>query len=452
MPRSPFPSTTLMILAVLVLVPLVLPVAPSANPMKWGRIPGVDSTTSLRWPDSTKIKVYIPEYPDSTGKADCVRQGIQRWAGLLAKRGITLEFHVGQTPPTYPTTNCVGVGWVPNETLGGPDGRGDCKENPATKPPTLKAGKIQIENDALDCTYLKNLAMHEFGHVLGFADDRDTSPGNPPHNAMDPTIPDWTDMTFSKRDSSEWETLYNEVGGAPPHGDIFDWAVPDPGMGYLYTYEVTWTGGPEIPIFELNIGTYPAEVAVLSMPPGWELDYPPEYICGFPGVPADPTTPKLHFRSVGEGLSETDPVGTFVVASTWPPGPGWGHAMLDNDADGAFDPIPLAVPVGPTGGIPPEGWERPATLRVLTPSPNPFRDGTTIRFQLEAPASRSGITIFDASGRRVRALEPGALQAGEQAVRWDGRDGEGRPVPGGVYFYRVTADGREGGGRLVRTP
>ncbi len=452
MPCSPRCRVLPVVLAAVLFALFALPVESPGRPMNWGHIPGVDSTTTPRWPDSTRIKVYIPEYPDSTGKAACVRQGIERWKDQLAKRGITLEFHVGETPPAYPTDNTVGLTWVPNGTLGGPDGRGDCKEDPSKSPPTLKAGKIQIESDALDCTYLKNLAMHEFGHVLGFADDPDTPPGPPPHNAMDPTVPDYEDVTFSGRDSLEWDTLYNVVGGAPLRGEIIDGVVSDPGMGFVYTYELLWTDGAEIPIFDLHLGAFPAEVVVLSTPPGWEVDYPPSYLCGFPGVPADPNTRKLHFRSTGAGLSGANPVGTFVLASVWPPGPGWGHAMLDNNGDGAFDPVPLTVPIGPATGVPPEGWDRVATLRVLPPSPNPFRDTAVIRFRLDRPASRGEVTIFDVSGRRVRTLRLGGLEAGERTATWDGGDESARPVPGGVYFYRVVADDREGGGRLVRTP
>ncbi len=84
---------------------------------------------------------------------------------------------------------------------------------------------------------------------------------------------------------------------------------------------------------------------------------------------------------------------------------------------------------------------------VPTAHPNPFRDATTFRFALPH-AARGGapadLEIFDATGRRVRALalgtprDPGPGGALETtSVAWDGRDSTGRRVPSGVYFYRV---------------
>jgi flagellar hook assembly protein FlgD len=47
--------------------------------------------------------------------------------------------------------------------------------------------------------------------------------------------------------------------------------------------------------------------------------------------------------------------------------------------------------------------------------------------------------VFDAAGRSVRALFDGRRAAGESRLAWDGRDGTGRRVRGGVYFIRVAA-------------
>jgi flagellar hook assembly protein FlgD len=47
------------------------------------------------------------------------------------------------------------------------------------------------------------------------------------------------------------------------------------------------------------------------------------------------------------------------------------------------------------------------------------------------------VAVFDARGRCVRRLVEGLLRAGPHGVSWDGRDGAGRAVPGGVYFARI---------------
>ena len=49
------------------------------------------------------------------------------------------------------------------------------------------------------------------------------------------------------------------------------------------------------------------------------------------------------------------------------------------------------------------------------------------------------IEIYDTQGRRVRILVNGVVPAGYHRVSWDGRSGQGRPVPSGVYFARFEA-------------
>jgi photosystem II stability/assembly factor-like uncharacterized protein len=72
--------------------------------------------------------------------------------------------------------------------------------------------------------------------------------------------------------------------------------------------------------------------------------------------------------------------------------------------------------------------------------PNPFRTGTTIRFDL-GRAVDVELAIFDSSGRRVRMLVEGRRGPGAIEASWEGRDDQGRGVAHGVYFARLTANG-----------
>ena len=72
--------------------------------------------------------------------------------------------------------------------------------------------------------------------------------------------------------------------------------------------------------------------------------------------------------------------------------------------------------------------------------PNPFNPGTIIPFYLPQ-ASHLRLEVFDILGRKIRTLLNGVYPAGEQQVTWDGRDENGRPVCGGIYFYRLTVGG-----------
>ena len=91
----------------------------------------------------------------------------------------------------------------------------------------------------------------------------------------------------------------------------------------------------------------------------------------------------------------------------------------------------------------------PATgLRILTGTPNPFTDRSTISFSLEA-AGPASLEVFDVRGRQVRTLVNGPRGAGEQRAVWNGRDDANRELANGVYFVRLRADGQEARGRVV---
>jgi flagellar basal-body rod modification protein FlgD len=57
------------------------------------------------------------------------------------------------------------------------------------------------------------------------------------------------------------------------------------------------------------------------------------------------------------------------------------------------------------------------------------------------PASDVAVEILTGSGRVVRTLSLGRLQAGLQPVEWDGRNDAGEFVPPGVYELRVASSG-----------
>ncbi|MBK7366331.1 MAG: hypothetical protein IPJ04_00095 [Candidatus Eisenbacteria bacterium] len=58
--------------------------------------------------------------------------------------------------------------------------------------------------------------------------------------------------------------------------------------------------------------------------------------------------------------------------------------------------------------------------------------------------------VYDVAGRLVRTLQRGTLTAGAHELEWDGNTDAGRAAEAGLYFVRMTADGREYGTRLVR--
>jgi hypothetical protein len=89
------------------------------------------------------------------------------------------------------------------------------------------------------------------------------------------------------------------------------------------------------------------------------------------------------------------------------------------------------------------------TLFVLHQNaPNPFTASTVIRYDLPEEAAVT-VRFYDVSGRRVQELPQGVQPAGQHAVSWDGRDGSGRPVAAGVYFYELLAGSYRGTRRML---
>ncbi|MFC1572707.1 fibronectin type III domain-containing protein [Candidatus Eisenbacteria bacterium] len=78
--------------------------------------------------------------------------------------------------------------------------------------------------------------------------------------------------------------------------------------------------------------------------------------------------------------------------------------------------------------------------RLLSNSPNPFGDRTTIRFELP---ERMAVTLalYDICGRRVRLLLHEDLDRGAHGVLWDGLTPAGYPAASGVYFYQLDGGG-----------
>jgi hypothetical protein len=84
----------------------------------------------------------------------------------------------------------------------------------------------------------------------------------------------------------------------------------------------------------------------------------------------------------------------------------------------------------------------PAATRseLLGAAPNPFNPSTDISFRAAVPG-RASLKILDARGRLVRTFEWDSIAAGEQTVRWDGRNNARRAVPSGVYLVHLETEG-----------
>jgi exopolysaccharide biosynthesis protein len=184
----------------------------------------------------------------------------------------------------------------------------------------------------------------------------------------------------------------------------------------------------------------------------------------------------------GDGVAETQELSFKVVRPstttatlTAPDGTIAWQEVLDRGAgtyEVAFPPVP--VPPPPPEGTPPPPPTTPLppaegrwTLTVAALDDQGLTSTTTRRFWVnstlaslrvaparvvvrptggradirwtQARAARVKVTIETAEGVVVRTVSNASLPAGEQAVAWDGRGGNRKPVGSGRYLARVTA-------------
>jgi len=88
-----------------------------------------------------------------------------------------------------------------------------------------------------------------------------------------------------------------------------------------------------------------------------------------------------------------------------------------------------------------ETSDLPRVLSLRANHPNPFNPRTAIRFDLPR-LTEVDLAVFDVAGCRVAILASGSMEPGRYDVAWEGRDDSGLPVSGGLYFYRLTTEGR----------
>lgn len=68
--------------------------------------------------------------------------------------------------------------------------------------------------------------------------------------------------------------------------------------------------------------------------------------------------------------------------------------------------------------------------------PNPFNPAMRIRYSLPSD-THVQLVIYDIAARLIRTLEDADQSAGEHEVIWDGKDGDGKNLASGVYFYQL---------------
>jgi len=97
----------------------------------------------------------------------------------------------------------------------------------------------------------------------------------------------------------------------------------------------------------------------------------------------------------------------------------------------------------------PEGGA-PLALQWMHVSPNPFRGSTTVAFDQGREADVT-LGVYGVKGALLETITQGRRGAGRQAVAWNGGV-SGGTLPAGVYFLRLTVDGRSIESKIVKLP
>ena len=126
---------------------------------------------------------------------------------------------------------------------------------------------------------------------------------------------------------------------------------------------------------------------------------------------------------------------TLYLDTEWRWDSGYYYKVSALDIHGNESNFALLRPDGTTGADTPETPEKNYLAQNY---PNPFNPLTQIVFGLAEPAHVS-LRVYNAAGQLVRVLIDEELSAARYEKNWDGRDGAGRPVSSGLYFYRLEA-------------
>jgi len=85
----------------------------------------------------------------------------------------------------------------------------------------------------------------------------------------------------------------------------------------------------------------------------------------------------------------------------------------------------------------------PSGFYVFPNAPNPFHPPTQLRFAISRPG-RVEIALFNLLGQKLEALAADLHAAGEYAVSWGGKGGQG------ILFYAITMNGERLTGKMVQ--
>ncbi|MDX9757739.1 MAG: FlgD immunoglobulin-like domain containing protein [Bacteroidota bacterium] len=211
------------------------------------------------------------------------------------------------------------------------------------------------------------------------------------------------------------------------------------------------TGNPsdylEVKILVTNLTASPLNLQIeitdqSALPEGWETQicffqncYPPGVTLKTGQLPAS----SAELLDIAFATTGTPATGSVKVVVT----------NTDNPTENVELTFSASTMTTRTSGVPSAG-----ELTLQQNYPNPFSHSkttsTTIAFRL-VESSPVTLKVFNLLGKEVRTLLNEHRPAGRSSASWDGRDNEGRPVPAGIYVYKLSTRSQSLSRRLMIT-
>lgn len=158
------------------------------------------------------------------------------------------------------------------------------------------------------------------------------------------------------------------------------------------------------------------------------------------------------YNEVSPAIAETEVIHDFTTSPTVTPAMPLNYARRnlsavefdnriyvfggENSAGGVVKYIEEIL-VGPVNVVEGEGIINEFQLHQNYP--NPFNPETNISFTLKSGGNIS-IEIYNFLGEKVNEIFNGYSYSGTHTLKWNGTDSEGKDVPTGIYFYRLSTN------------
>jgi len=258
----------------------------------------------------------------------------------------------------------------------------------------------------------------------------------------------WTMVRLQKVPGSPWIVDYHE-GKEPTlsYGDMvivkcfsdaqFTW---DANAGsqlpiekelpshYIYEEKADY-----IPFFvELDAGELPKEVAIYVDDVCKGAAVVTDSLTEIPGYILDGTNPngEIEIRAYYADKAAVDNIPVYLV---WNPESGtYDHKPLKLSNKNYYYKLKLNSNDNGTPAI-----SEPA----INIYPNPFNPSTTIKFSLDNPADIK-LEIYNLKGQLVKCLARGMADKGLSSITWNGTDNSNRKVASGMYYSKLSYNGK----------